>query len=162
MIESISAAGGDAVTIKSHHNVVGLPDDMALELVERLRELFKDEVRDLGRELGLPDTLVGRHPFTEQGLAICILGDMTPEKLDILQEADAIYPDAIRKTVLYYLTRQPFDMLLCVKTVGVMGDAQWYEYFCSLQAVKSSDGMKADNYGFDRMVLSHVANQIVN
>ncbi len=109
MIESISAAGSDAVTLKSHHNVVGLPDDMALELVERLRELFKDEVRDLGRELGLPDTLIGRHPFPEQGLAFRIPGNKTPEKLDIVQEADAFSPDAIRKTALHYVIWQSFD-----------------------------------------------------
>jgi len=162
VIESISAAGGDAVTIKSHHNVGGLPDDMALELVEPLRELFKDEVRDLGRELGLPDTLVGRHPFPGPGLAIRIPGDITPEKLDILRAADAVYLDAIRKAGLYDEIWQAFAVLLPVKTVGVMGDARSYEYVCALRAVTSSDGMTADSYGFDHAFLSHVATRIVN
>ena len=162
VIESISAAGGDAVTIKSHHNVGGLPDDMALELVEPLRELFKDEVRDLGRELGLPETLVGRHPFPGPGLAIRIPGDITPEKLDILRAADAVYLDAIRKAGLYDDIWQAFAVLLPVKTVGVMGDARSYEYVCALRAVTSSDGMTADSYGFDHTFLSHVATRIVN
>ena len=162
VIESISAAGGDAVTIKSHHNVGGLPDDMALELVEPLRELFKDEVRDLGRELGLPDTLVGRHPFPGPGLAIRIPGDITPEKLDILRAADAVYLDAIRKAGLYDEIWQAFAVLLPVKTVGVMGDARSYEYVCALRAVTSSDGMTADSYAFDHAFLSHVATRIVN
>jgi GMP synthase (glutamine-hydrolysing) len=162
VIESISAAGGDAVTIKSHHNVGGLPDDMALELVEPLRELFKDEVRDLGRELGLPDTLVGRHPFPGPGLAIRIPGDITPEKLDILRAADAVYLDAIRKAGLYDVIWQAFAVLLPVKTVGVMGDARSYEYVCALRAVTSSDGMTADSYAFDHAFLSHVATRIVN
>ena len=162
VIESISAAGGDAVTIKSHHNVGGLPDDMALELVEPLRELFKDEVRDLGRELGLPDTLVGRHPFPGPGLAIRIPGDITPEKLDILRAADAVYLDAIRKAGLYDEIWQAFAVLLPVKTVGVMGDARSYEYVCALRAVTSSDGMTADSYAFDHAFLSRVATRIVN
>ena len=162
VIESISAAGSDAVTIKSHHNVGGLPDDMALELVEPLRELFKDEVRELGRELGLPETLVGRHPFPGPGLAIRIPGDITPEKLDILRAADAVYLDAIRKAGLYDDIWQAFAVLLPVKTVGVMGDARSYEYVCALRAVTSSDGMTADSYGFDHVFLSHVATRIVN
>ena len=162
VIESISAAGGDAVTIKSHHNVGGLPDDLPLELVEPLRELFKDEVRDLGRELGLPDTLVGRHPFPGPGLAIRIPGDITPEKLDILRAADAVYLDAIHKADLYDEIWQAFAVLLPVKTVGVMGDARSYEYVCALRAVTSSDGMTADSYGFDHTFLSHVATRIVN
>ena len=162
VIESISAAGGDAVTIKSHHNVGGLPDDMSLELVEPLRELFKDEVRDLGRELGLPETLVGRHPFPGPGLAIRIPGDITPEKLDILRAADAVYLDAIRKAGLYDDIWQAFAVLLPVKTVGVMGDARSYEYVCALRAVTSSDGMTADSYGFDHAFLSYVATRIVN
>ena len=162
VIESISAAGGDAVTIKSHHNVGGLPEDMALELVEPLRELFKDEVRDLGRELGLPDTLVGRHPFPGPGLAIRIPGDITPEKLDILRAADAVYLDAIRKAKLYDEIWQAFAVLLPVKTVGVMGDARSYEYVCALRAVTSSDGMTADSFSFDHAFLSHVATRIVN
>ena len=162
VIESISSAGGDRVTIKSHHNVGGLPDDMVLELVEPLRELFKDEVRDLGRELGLPDKLVGRHPFPGPGLAIRIPGDITPEKLDILRAADAVYLDAIRKAELYNEIWQAFAVLLPVKTVGVMGDARSYEYVCALRAVTSSDGMTADSYAFDHAFLSHVATRIVN
>jgi GMP synthase (glutamine-hydrolysing) len=162
VIESISAAGGDAVTIKSHHNVGGLPDDMALDLVEPLRELFKDEVRVLGRELGLPETLVGRHPFPGPGLAIRIPGDITPEKLDILRAADAVYLDAIRMAGLYDEIWQAFAVLLPVKTVGVMGDARSYEYVCALRAVTSSDGMTADSYAFDHAFLSRVATRIVN
>ena len=162
VIESISAAGGDAVTIKSHHNVGGLPDDMTLKLVEPLRELFKDEVRDLGRELGLPETLVKRHPFPGPGLAIRIPGDITPEKLDILRAVDMVYLDAIRKAGLYDDIWQAFAVLLPVKTVGVMGDARSYEYVCALRAVTSSDGMTADSFGFDHAFLSHVATRIVN
>jgi GMP synthase (glutamine-hydrolysing) len=162
VIESISAAGGDAVTIKSHHNVGGLPDDMALELVEPLRELFKDEVRDLGRELGLPESLVGRHPFPGPGLAIRIPGDITLEKLDVLRAADAVYLDAIRKAGLYDEIWQAFAVLLPVKTVGVMGDARSYEYVCALRAVTSSDGMTADSYAFEHDFLSRVATRIVN
>jgi GMP synthase (glutamine-hydrolysing) len=162
VIESISAAGGDAVTIKSHHNVGGLPDDMALDLVEPLRELFKDEVRVLGRELGLPETLVGRHPFPGPGLAIRIPGDITLEKLDILRAADAVYLDAIRMAGLYDEIWQAFAVLLPVKTVGVMGDARSYEYVCALRAVTSSDGMTADSYAFDHAFLSRVATRIVN
>ena len=133
VIESISAAGGDAVTIKSHHNVGGLPEKMALSLVEPLRELFKDEVRDLGRELGLPDSLVGRHPFPGPGLAIRVPGEITVEKLDILRAADAVYLDAIRKAGLYDEIWQAFAVLLPVRTVGVMGDARSYEYVCALR-----------------------------
>jgi len=162
VIESISAAGGDAVTIKSHHNVGGLPDDMALDLVEPLRELFKDEVRELGRELGLPERLVGRHPFPGPGLAIRIPGEITAEKLDILRAADAVYLDAIRKAGLYDEIWQAFAVLLPVKTVGVMGDARSYEYVCALRAVTSSDGMTADSYAFEHDFLSRVATRIVN
>lgn len=162
VIESISAAGGSAVTIKSHHNVGGLPDDMALELVEPLRELFKDEVRDLGRELGLPDSLVGRHPFPGPGLAIRIPGDVTPERLDILRAADAVYLDEIRKAGLYDEIWQALAVLLPVKTVGVMGDARSYEYVCALRAVTSSDGMTAESYAFSHEFLSRTATRIVN
>ena len=162
VIESISAAGGDAVTIKSHHNVGGLPDDMALELVEPLRELFNDEVRELGRELGLPETLVGRHPFPGPGLAIRIPCDITPEKLAILRLADAVYLDEIRNAGLYDEIWQAFAVLLPVKTVGVMGDARSYEYVCALRAVTSSDGMTADSYSFSHEFLSRVATRIVN
>ena len=162
VIESISAAGGNHVTIKSHHNVGGLPDDMALELVEPLRMLFKDEVRELGRECGLPESLVGRHPFPGPGLAIRIPGDITQEKLDILREADAVYLDEIRQAGLYDEIWQAFAVLLPVKTVGVMGDARSYEYVCALRAVTSTDGMTADVYPFDVSFLTKVSTRIVN
>ena len=162
VIESISVAGGSTVTIKSHHNVGGLPDGMTLELVEPLRELFKDEVRTLGRELGLPESLVGRHPFPGPGLAIRIPGDVTVEKLDILRAADAVYLDEIRKAGLYDEIWQAFAVLLPVKTVGVMGDARSYEYVCALRAVTSSDGMTADSYAFSHEFLSRTATRIVN
>ena len=162
VIESISAAGGDAVTIKSHHNVGGLPDDMALELVEPLRELFKDEVRDLGRELGLPEILVSRHPFPGPGLAIRVPGAITRNKLDILREVDAVYLDEIRKAGLYDEIWQAFAVLLPVRTVGVMGDDRSYDYACSLRAVTSSDGMTADSYPFTHEFLSRTATRIVN
>jgi GMP synthase (glutamine-hydrolysing) len=162
VIESVSAAGGGAVTIKSHHNVGGLPDDMALELVEPLRELFKDEVRELGRELGLPESLISRHPFPGPGLAIRIPGEITGEKLDILRRADSVYLDEIRKAGLYHEIWQAFAVLLPVRTVGVMGDARSYEYVCALRAVTSSDGMTADSYAFSHEFLSRVATRIVN
>ena len=162
VIESISTAGGDAVTIKSHHNVGGLPEKMKLQLVEPLRELFKDEVRKLGRELGLPESLVGRHPFPGPGLAIRVPGEITPEKLDILRAADAVYLDAIRQAGLYDEIWQAFAVLLPVRTVGVMGDARSYEYVCALRAVTSSDGMTADSYPFTHGFLSHAATRIVN
>ena len=162
VIESISAAGGNHVTIKSHHNVGGLPDDMALELVEPLRMLFKDEVRELGRECGLPETLVARHPFPGPGLAIRVPGEITTEKLDILREADAVYLDEIRKAGLYDEIWQAFAVLLPVKTVGVMGDARSYEYVCALRAVTSTDGMTADVYPFEAAFLTRVATRLVN
>ena len=162
VIESISATGGPSQTIKSHHNVGGLPDDMALDLVEPLRELFKDEVRELGRELGLPESLVGRHPFPGPGLAIRIPGDITVEKLNILRAADAVYLDEIRRAGLYDDIWQAFAVLLPVKTVGVMGDARSYEYVCALRAVTSSDGMTADSYAFSHAFLSRAATRIVN
>jgi len=162
VIESISAAGGNAVTIKSHHNVGGLPEDMALELVEPLRMLFKDEVRALGRELGLPASFVGRHPFPGPGLAIRIPGAISPEKLDILREADAVYLDEIRKAGLYDEIWQAFAVLLPVRTVGVMGDARSYEYVCALRAVTSTDGMTAQSYAFQHDFLAHTATRIVN
>ena len=162
VIESISVAGGNNVTIKSHHNVGGLPDHMNLKLVEPLRMLFKDEVRQLGRELGLPEILVGRHPFPGPGLAIRLPGGISPEKLSILREADAVYLDAIRKAGLYDEIWQAFAVLLPVKTVGVMGDARSYEYVCGLRAVTSTDGMTADIYPFSSEFLAHVATRIVN
>ncbi len=162
VIESISAAGGDAITIKSHHNVGGLPENMTLELVEPLRELFKDEVRVLGRELGLPEILVSRHPFPGPGLAIRIPGVVTRDKLDILRAVDAVYLDEIRKAGLYDEIWQAFAVLLPVRTVGVMGDARSYDYACALRAVTSSDGMTADSYPFTHEFLSNTATRIVN
>ncbi|MEO1608731.1 MAG: glutamine-hydrolyzing GMP synthase [Pseudomonadota bacterium] len=162
VIESVSFTGGPSVTIKSHHNVGGLPELMNLELVEPLRELFKDEVRALGRELGLPETFVGRHPFPGPGLAIRILGEITAEKADILRQADLIYLDEIRKAGLYDEIWQAFAVLLPVKTVGVMGDMRTYDYVCALRAVTSTDGMTADYYPFPHDVLSRTATRIIN
>ena len=162
VIESVSFTGGPSVTIKSHHNVGGLPERMKLKLVEPLRELFKDEVRVLGRELGLPESFVGRHPFPGPGLAIRIPGDITPEKLDILRKADAVYLDEIRKAGLYDEIWQAFAVLLPVRTVGVMGDARTYDQVCALRAVTSTDGMTADFYPFPYEVLGRAATRIIN
>ncbi|MGZ6006554.1 MAG: GMP synthase (glutamine-hydrolyzing), partial [Rhizomicrobium sp.] len=162
VIVSVSATGGPSVTIKSHHNVGGLPDFMKMKLVEPLRELFKDEVRALGRELGLPEPFVGRHPFPGPGLAIRVPGEITREKLDILRKADAIYLDEIRKADLYDKIWQAFAVLLPVKTVGVMGDARTYDHVCALRAVTSSDGMTADYYPFEHSFLARTATRIVN
>ena len=162
VIESVSFTGGPSVTIKSHHNVGGLPERMKLKLVEPLRELFKDEVRALGRELGLPDRMVGRHPFPGPGLAIRIPGDITKEKLDLLREVDAVYLDAIRKAGLYDEIWQAFAVLLPVRTVGVMGDGRTYDQACALRAVTSTDGMTADYYPFPHDFLGRVAARIIN
>jgi len=162
VIESVSFTGGPSVTIKSHHNVGGLPERMNLKLVEPLRELFKDEVRALGRELGLPESMVGRHPFPGPGLAIRIPGEITSEKLDILRKADAIYLDEIHKAGLYDEVWQAFAVLLPVKTVGVMGDARTYDHVCALRAVTSTDGMTADYFPFPHEFLGRVATRIVN
>ena len=162
VIESISFAGGPSVTIKSHHNVGGLPERMNMEIVEPLRELFKDEVRELGRELGLPESAVGRHPFPGPGLAIRVPGAITREKLDVLRQADTIYLEEIRAAGLYDAIWQAFAVLLPVQTVGVMGDARTYEHVCALRAVTSVDGMTADYYHFDMEFLGRVANRIVN
>jgi GMP synthase (glutamine-hydrolysing) len=162
VIESISATGGPSVTIKSHHNVGGLPAYMKMKLVEPLRELFKDEVRALGRELGLPPAFVGRHPFPGPGLAIRIPGEITPEKLDILRKADVVYLDEIRKAGLYDKIWQAFAVLLPVRTVGVMGDGRTYDHVCALRAVTSSDGMTADYYPFEHSFLARTATRIVN
>jgi GMP synthase (glutamine-hydrolysing) len=162
VIESVSFTGGPSVTIKSHHNVGGLPERMNMKLVEPLRELFKDEVRVLGRELGLPEKFVGRHPFPGPGLAIRCPGEITREKLDILRQADAIYLEEIRRTGLYDDIWQAFAVLLPVRTVGVMGDARTYEHVCALRAVTSVDGMTADFYPFDMAFLGRVAARIVN
>jgi GMP synthase (glutamine-hydrolysing) len=162
VIESVSFTGGPSVTIKSHHNVGGLPERMKMTLVEPLRELFKDEVRALGREMGLPEKFVGRHPFPGPGLAIRCPGEITREKLDILRRADAIYLEEIRRAGLYDDIWQAFAVLLPVRTVGVMGDARTYEHVCALRAVTSVDGMTADFYPFDMAFLGRVANRIVN
>ena len=162
VIESVSFDGGPSVTIKSHHNVGGLPDRMNLRLVEPLRELFKDEVRALGRELGLNDAFVGRHPFPGPGLAIRIPGEITQEKADILRKADAIYLEELRNNGLYNIIWQAFAVLLPVKTVGVMGDYRTYDHVCALRAVTSTDGMTADFYPFDMAFLGRVATRIVN
>ena len=162
VIESVSFTGGPSVTIKSHHNVGGLPERMNMKLVEPLRELFKDEVRDLGRELGLPDMFVGRHPFPGPGLAIRIPGEVTKERCDILRKADAIYLEEIRNAGLYDAIWQAFAVLLPVKTVGVMGDGRTYDSVCALRAVTSTDGMTADVYPFDGAFLGRVATRIVN
>ncbi|MEY3842177.1 MAG: hypothetical protein RLZZ542_1287, partial [Pseudomonadota bacterium] len=162
VIESVSSSSGKAHVIKSHHNVGGLPDFMKLKLVEPLRELFKDEVRALGRELGLTDAFVGRHPFPGPGLAIRIPGEITPEAVETLQQADAIYLEEIRKAGLYDSIWQAFAVLLPVKTVGVMGDARTYEKVLALRAVTSTDGMTADFFEFPWDVLGRCATRIVN
>ena len=162
VIESVSFSGGPSVTIKSHHNVGGLPEKMGLKLVEPLRELFKDEVRALGRELGLPDRFIGRHPFPGPGLAIRCPGEITREKLDILRRADAVYIDQIRKHGLYDDIWQAFVAILPVKTVGVMGDGRTYDYACALRAVTSVDGMTADYYPFTHDFLGETATRIIN
>ena len=162
VIESVSFTGGPSVTIKSHHNVGGLPERMNMKLVEPLRELFKDEVRALGRELGLPDHFIGRHPFPGPGLAIRCPGGVTREKLDILREADAIYLDEIRKAGLYDAIWQAFAVLLPVQTVGVMGDGRTYEFVCALRAVTSVDGMTADFFHYDMSFLGATATRIIN
>ncbi|OAO04487.1 glutamine-hydrolyzing GMP synthase [Sphingomonadales bacterium EhC05] len=162
VIESVSFTGGPSVTIKSHHNVGGLPERMNMQLVEPLRELFKDEVRALGRELGLPEIFVGRHPFPGPGLAIRIPGEVTKERCDILRKADAIYLEEIRNAGLYDAIWQAFAVLLPVKTVGVMGDSRTYDNVCGLRAVTSTDGMTADVYPFDASFLTRVSTRIVN
>jgi GMP synthase (glutamine-hydrolysing) len=162
VIESVSFTGGPSVTIKSHHNVGGLPARMRMQLVEPLRELFKDEVRALGRELGIPDSIVGRHPFPGPGLAIRIPGAISREKLELLRKADAIYLEEIRAAGLYDAIWQAFAVLLPVRTVGVMGDGRTYDNACALRAVTSTDGMTADVYPFDMAFLTRVANRIVN
>ncbi|RUM99139.1 glutamine-hydrolyzing GMP synthase [Pseudaminobacter arsenicus] len=162
VIESVSFTGGPSVTIKSHHNVGGLPERMNMKLVEPLRELFKDEVRALGKELGLPDHFIGRHPFPGPGLAIRCPGGVTREKLEILREADAVYLDEIRKAGLYDAIWQAFAVLLPVQTVGVMGDGRTYEFVCALRAVTSVDGMTADFYPYDMNFLGRAATRIIN
>ena len=162
VIESVSFTGGPSVTIKSHHNVGGLPERMKLRLVEPLRELFKDEVRALGAELGLPESLIGRHPFPGPGLAIRIPGEVTAKACEVLRRADAIYLEEIRKAGLYDAIWQAFAVLLPVRSVGVMGDARSYERVCALRAVTSSDGMTAESYPFDHAFLAATATRIIN
>mgnify|MGYP000424544538 FL=1 len=162
VIESVSFTGGPSVTIKSHHNVGGLPARMKMDLVEPLRELFKDEVRALGRELGIPETFIERHPFPGPGLAIRIPGAVDKEKCDILRKADVIYLEEIKNAGLYNEIWQAFAVLLPVRTVGVMGDARTYEYVCALRAVTSTDGMTADYYPFSHEFLGHVSTRIIN
>jgi len=162
VIESVSFIGGPSVTIKSHHNVGGLPERMNMDLVEPLRELFKDEVRILGRELGLHEDFVARHPFPGPGLAIRIPGEITREKADILRKADAIFLEEIRTAGLYNDIWQAFAVLLPVKTVGVMGDARTYDNVCAIRAVNSTDGMTADYYPFPHEFLGRVATRIIN
>jgi len=162
VIESVSFAGGPSVTIKSHHNVGGLPDRMDLKLLEPFRELFKDEVRALGRELGMSKDLVDRHPFPGPGLAIRVPGEITRERLDILRKADVIYLDEIRSAGLYDKIWQAFAVLLPVRTVGVMGDNRTYDYVCALRAVTSTDGMTADYYPYEHEFLGRVSTRIIN
>jgi len=162
VIESVSFTGGPSVTIKSHHNVGGLPERMRMQLVEPLRELFKDEVRVLGRELDIPEAIVGRHPFPGPGLAIRIPGAVTREKADLLRRVDTIYLEEIRNAGLYDAIWQAFAVLLPVRTVGVMGDGRTYDMACALRAVTSTDGMTAEFYPFDMGFLGRVASRIVN
>jgi GMP synthase (glutamine-hydrolysing) len=162
VIESVSFTGGPSVTIKSHHNVGGLPERMHMKLVEPLRELFKDEVRALGRELDLPEAFVGRHPFPGPGLAIRCPGAVTREKLDILRLADDVFIEEIRRAGLYDDIWQAFAVLLPVRTVGVMGDFRTYDYVVGLRAVTSTDGMTADFYPFDMSFIGAVATRIIN
>ncbi len=162
VIESVSFSGGPSVTIKSHHNVGGLPKKMNLNLIEPLRDLFKDEVRLLGKELGIPNDFIERHPFPGPGLAIRCPGEITDEKLNILRNADSIYIQQIKKHGLYNKIWQAFTVILPVKTVGVMGDARTYDYVCALRAVTSLDGMTADYYPFTHEFLSETATAIIN
>ncbi len=162
VIESVSFSGGPSVTIKSHHNVGGLPEKMGMTLVEPLRELFKDEVRALGRELGLPEAFVGRHPFPGPGLAIRCPGGITRAKLEILRKADAVYLDEIRQAGLYDAIWQAFAVLLPVQTVGVMGDGRTSDFVCALRAVTSVDGMTADFFHYDMDFLGQTATRIIN
>ena len=162
VIESVSATGGPSATIKTHHNVGGLPKDMKFALIEPLRELFKDEVRNVGRELGLPEEMVGRHPFPGPGLAIRVLGEVSAYALDILRRADAIYLEEIRAAELYNEIWQAFAVFLPVRSVGVMGDGRTYEHVIALRAVTSTDGMTADWYPFPPEVLGRISSRIIN
>jgi GMP synthase (glutamine-hydrolysing) len=162
VIESFAPRGGPSVTIKTHHNVGGLKPGMKFKLIEPLRELFKDEVRNVGRELGLPEEMVARHPFPGPGLAIRVLSDVTKAKLDLLRAADALYLEGIREAGLYDEIWQAFSVLLPVRSVGVMGDERTYENVLGLRAVTSTDGMTADWYPFPYEVLGRISNRIIN
>jgi GMP synthase (glutamine-hydrolysing) len=162
VIESVSPRGGPSATIKTHHNVGGLKPGMKFTLIEPLRELFKDEVRNVGRELGLPETMVGRHPFPGPGLAIRVLGAVSIERLDVLRAADAVYLEEIRQAGLYDEIWQAFAVLLPVQSVGVMGDFRTYENVCALRAVTSTDGMTADWFPFPYDVLARISSRIIN
>ena len=162
VIESTSAKGGPSVTIKTHHNVGGLRPNLPWQLIEPLRELFKDEVREVGRELGLPAEIVGRHPFPGPGLAIRVLGPVTVERLDLLRKVDAIYLEEIRAAGLYDRIWQAFAVLLPIKSVGVMGDGRTYDHVVALRAVTSRDGMTADWYPFPPEVLGKISSRIIN
>ena len=162
VIESVSATGGPSATIKTHHNVGGLKPDMQFQLIEPLRELFKDEVRNVGRELGLPEEMVGRHPFPGPGLAIRILGEVNAHALEILRKSDAIYLEEIRAAGLYPDIWQAFAVFLPVRSVGVMGDGRTYEHVIALRAVTSTDGMTADWFPFPYDVLGRISNRIIN
>jgi GMP synthase (glutamine-hydrolysing) len=162
VIESVSFKGGPSATIKSHHNVGGLPERMHLKLIEPLRELFKDEVRELGAQLGVPDTIIWRHPFPGPGLAVRILGEVTAERVAVLQEADAIAMEEIRKAGLYRSIWQAFMVLLPVRSVGVMGDERTYEHVAALRAVEATDGMTADWYPIPHDTLAVISNRIIN
>jgi GMP synthase (glutamine-hydrolysing) len=162
VIESVSAKGGPSATIKTHHNVGGLKPDMKFKLIEPLRELFKDEVRNVGRELGLPEEMVGRHPFPGPGLAIRVLGDVSPQALDVLRRSDAIYLEEIRAAGLYNEIWQAFAVFLPIRSVGVMGDFRTYENVIALRAVTSTDGMTADWYPFPPEVLGRISSRIIN
>jgi GMP synthase (glutamine-hydrolysing) len=162
VIESVSAKGGPSATIKTHHNVGGLKPDMKFKLIEPLRELFKDEVRNVGRELGLPEEMVGRHPFPGPGLGIRVLGAVDPVNVETLRRADAIYLEEIRAAGLYHEIWQAFAVFLPVRSVGVMGDGRTYEHVIALRAVTSTDGMTADWYAFPTEVLARISNRIIN
>ncbi|MCL2473619.1 MAG: glutamine-hydrolyzing GMP synthase [Alphaproteobacteria bacterium] len=162
VIESVSVIGGPSATIKSHHNVGGLPAKMNLKLVEPVRELFKDEVRELGRELGLPEIFVGRHPFPGPGLGIRVIGEITRDKLEVLRKADSIYLEEIREAGLYDKIWQAFAVLLPIRTVGVMGDGRTYDNVLALRAVTSTDGMTAESYPFEHEFIAKTASRIIN
>ncbi|HEV8409418.1 MAG TPA: glutamine-hydrolyzing GMP synthase, partial [Gemmatimonadaceae bacterium] len=162
VIESVSVKGGPSATIKTHHNVGGLKPDMKFKLIEPLRELFKDEVRKVGRELGLPEEMVGRHPFPGPGLAIRVLGAVDEKSLDTLRKADAIYLEEIRAAGLYDAIWQAFAVFLPIRSVGVMGDFRTYENAIALRAVTSTDGMTADWFGFPHAVLARMSSRIIN